>query len=212
MSTPDNIKLTCPCCTHDFESVLIVNYSVGGKDPDFCPQYLGANPLPNFLHVCSECGFCGYEADYRNLKDDAKIKRVNELLAGFHWSKDQELGGAERYRRAALISIYSGRKSAEVADLFLQATWCSRMEGEPDEEQKNARRKAVKYFELALSADEFADSDFPVVHYLIGELSRRLGNAEKAREHFSKLDDLVDVDEWLIKWRDTQLELLNEES
>lgn len=189
--------------------MLVTNFSVGGKDPDFCPQYLGDNPLPNFLHICSECGFCGYEADYRHLKDEAKIKRVQELLTGFHWQKDQHLDGAERYRRTALIGIYSGKKSAEVADLFLQATWCSRMEGEPDNEQKNARRKAVKYFELALMAEEFATSDLPVVHYLIGELSRRLGNDDKARENFSKLDDLDQVDEWLIKWRDKQLKLLS---
>jgi uncharacterized protein (DUF2225 family) len=190
----------------------MTSYSVGGKDPDFCPKYLGANPLPSFLHVCSECGFCGYEADYRNLKDESRIKRVKELLSGFHWKKDQHLEGAERYRRAALISIYSGRKSAEVADLFLQATWCSRMEGEPDDEQKNARRKAVKYFELALSAEEFATDDLPVVHYLIGELSRRLGNDEKARENFGKLNELENVDEWLIKWRDTQLALIDADS
>ncbi|MBK8205701.1 MAG: DUF2225 domain-containing protein [Planctomycetes bacterium] len=196
--------LTCPCCELGFETQLVVGYQVGEKDADFCPRYTDGNPLPQFLHVCPGCGFVGFEADYRNLKDAARIRKVIDLLAGLHWQEGQTLGGAERYRRAALIATYCGKRSAEVADLYLQATWCSRMEGEPDDDQKQARRKAVKYFELALSANEFSPDDMPVVHYLLGELHRRLGDAAKARTHFDKLDEFKDVDKWLIEWRDKQ--------
>lgn len=203
-------KLRCPCCRHEFESKLVTSFSIGEKDSDFCPQYLDGNPLPEFLHVCPECGFTGFEADYRILNDEKTIKRVVTLLAGFHWTKNQILGGAERYRRAALIGIYSGKRSAEVADLYLQATWCSRMEGEDDDEQKGARRKAVKYFELALAAEEFSPDDMPVVHYLLGELNRRLGNDEKALKHFAKMDELEKVDPWLIEWRDKQRALIKQ--
>ena len=203
-------KLTCPCCRHEFESKLVTSFTIGEKDTDFCPKYLNGNPLPEFLHVCPECGFIGFEADYRTLTDEKTIKRVNTLLAGFHWSKNQILGGAERYRRAALIGIYAGKRSAEVADLYLQATWCSRMEGEDDDEQKGARRKAVTYFELALAAEEFSPDDMPVVQYLLGELNRRLGNDEKALKHFNKMDDLEKVDPWLIEWRDKQRALIKQ--
>jgi hypothetical protein len=150
----------------------------------------------------------GYEADYRAPTDGAVIKRVSTLLAGFHWKAGQQLAGAERYRRAALIGIYAGKRSAEVADLYLQATWCSRMEGEADDEQKGARRKAVKYFELALAAEEFSPDDLPVVHYLIGELSRRLGDNKKALKHFAAMDALEKVDPWLLVWRDKQKALI----
>jgi len=201
-------KLTCPCCTHEFESKLVTSFTIDDKDSDFCPRYVGGNPLPEFLHVCPECGFIGFEADYRILTDEKTIKRVNTLLAGFHWTKQQILGGAERYRRAALIGIYAGKRSAEVADLYLQATWCSRMEGEDDDEQKGARRKAVKYFELAMAAEEFSPDDLPVVHYLLGELNRRLGEADKALKHFNLMDDLEKVDPWLIEWRDKQRALI----
>ena len=201
-------KLTCPCCKHEFESKLVTGFRIGEKEADFCPRYLDGNPLPNFLHVCPECGFVGYETDYRSLTDEKKVERVKMLLAGFHWEEGQNLGGAERYRRAALIGIYAGKRSAEVADLYLQATWCSRMEGEADDEEKGARRKAVKYFELALAAEEFGPDDLPVVHYLLGELSRRLGDDKKALKHFEKMDDLEKVDPWLIEWRDKQKALI----
>ena len=200
-------QLTCPCCRHEFETRIVTSFQIGEKEPDFCPRYLGGNPLPDFLHVCPECGFVGYEADYRSF-DESKVKRVNTLLAGFHWTKNQMLGGAERYRRAALIGIYAGKRSAEVADLYLQATWCSRMEGEDDDSQKGARRKAVKYFELALSAEEFSPDDLPVVHYLLGELNRRLGENKKALKHFDRMDNLEKVDPWLIQWRNKQRALI----
>ncbi len=200
--------MKCPACDHGFESKLVTGFKIGDKDPDFCPRYLDGNPLPAFLHVCPECGFIGYESDYRHMRDEKVLKRVRELLAGFHWQKGQALGGAERYRRAALIAIYAGKRSAEVADLYLQATWCSRMEGEQDDDQKNARRKAVKYFELALAAEEFGADDLAVVHYLLGELNRRLGNDKAALEHFAKLDALDKVEPWLKEWRDRQKALI----
>jgi uncharacterized protein len=202
------LSLTCPACRNRFESRLVVGYQIGDKDSDFCPRYTDGNPLPGFLHVCPDCGYVGYEADYRNLTDEGQISRVQTLLAGFHWTPGQELGGAERYRRAALIGTYIGKRSAEIADLYLQATWCSRMQGEPDDEQRNARRKAVKYFKLALEAEEFSRDDLPLVHYLLGELYRRLGNADSAREHFGRMDEFADIDEWLKEWRDKQLALI----
>lgn len=202
-------SLTCPCCKRAFESQLVVGFNIGEKESDFCPRYLDGNPLPNFLHVCPGCGFVGYEADYRNLTDERKITKVKRVLTGLQWNEGQKLGGAERYRRAALVAIYAGKKSAEVADLYLQATWCSRMEGEGDEEEKQARRKAVKYFELGLAAEEFAPEDLPLVHYLVGELSRRLGDFSKARKHFSMLDDFQGVEPWLKEWRDRQCKLMD---
>lgn len=203
-------SLTCPCCSREFETQLVTGYRIGEKEYDFCPRYLDGNPLPNFLHVCPDCGYVGFEADYRHLKDEGKVQKVRHLLKGFHWENGQKLEGPDRYRRAALIGIYSGKKSAQIAELYLQATWCSRMDGEPDDEQKGARRKAVKYFELALASDEFSTDDLAVVHYLIGELSRRLGEDKKALLHFKKLDQLEKVDDWLIEWRNRQRKLIRE--
>ncbi|MBX3474729.1 MAG: DUF2225 domain-containing protein [Planctomycetes bacterium] len=201
-------QLKCPACAHEFATRLVTGFAIGEKESDFCPRYLDGNPLPDFLHVCPQCGFVGFEADYRSLVDHKKLDRVRTLLNGFHWQPGQALGGAERYRRAALVAIYVGKRSAEIADLYLQATWCSRMEGEPDDEQKNARRKAVKYFELGIEAEEFSPDDLPVVHYLLGELCRRLGDAGKAARHFGKLDELENVEPWLKEWRDKQRALM----
>jgi len=201
-------ELKCPVCAHKFATRLVIGFNIGEKESDFCPRYLDGNPLPNFLHVCPECGFVGFEADYRDFADHRNLDRLKSLLQGLHWQKGQQLGGAERYRRAALIGTYVGKRSAEVADLFLQATWCSRMEGEPDDEERNARRKAVKYFELGLAAEEFSPDDLPVVHYLIGELCRRLGDTAKAERNFARLDELDKVEPWLKEWRDKQRNLM----
>ena len=64
---------------------------------------------------------------------------------------------------------------------------------------------AAELFELA--AQEFDTADLPVVHYLLGELYRRLGESKKAREHFERLDEFEQVEKWLIDWRDKQLKL-----
>ncbi len=207
MTSFERVELKCPCCANEFQSQLVLSYSVGEKESDFCPRYLGANPLPNFLHVCEDCGFVGFEADYRRFadtEDESSVEKIRKCLRGLQWEKGQILTGANRYRRAALIAIYAGKTSAEIADLYLQATWCARMDGEDDDGQRQPRKKAVKYFELALASDEFAPDDLPVVHYLMGELNRRLGDEDKARTHFEKLDELSQTEDWLLEWRDRQ--------
>ncbi|MCK6439121.1 MAG: DUF2225 domain-containing protein, partial [Planctomycetes bacterium] len=112
---------------------------------------------------------------------------------------------------AAVLAVYLGKSNAEVANLYLQATWCSRLDGEPEDAERRARKKAVEYLEKALEEDEFTDSDKPVVLYLVGELCRRLGRPTEALLAFAKMDNYEKIEDWLAEWRERQRELIRED-
>lgn len=201
-------SLTCPVCTRVFDSPLVVGFRVGEKESDFCPRYLDGNPLPQMMHLCPDCGYVGFEPDFRPLKDEELRATLRTVLSRFEVGASGIVSGPERFRRAAVLAVYLAKSNAEIANLYLQATWCSRLDGEPEERERHARRKAIDYFEKALEADEFEDVDKPVVFYLLGELNRRLGRTADALLAFSRLDEYEQVDEWLKIWRDRQRDAL----
>lgn len=197
-------SLTCPSCGQKFSSSLVVDFEAAAKDSDFCPLYVGDNPLPNMLHLCPSCGFIGFQADFAPIPSDELRQNLHTAIAGFGYQKDESIDGAERYRRAAVFALYLGKSNVEIAELYLQATWCSRLAGEPDEMQARARKKAIDYFERALAAEEFGPDDQPVAHYLLGELNRRVGDEAEAIRYFDSVEEFPKVDPLIRELRDEQ--------
>lgn len=204
----NQVHLQCPGCDHTFTSQLVVDFPLAGQDSDYCPQYSGPNPLPHMLHTCSECGFIGFQADFSSIDDQDALLRLRQAIRGFQnadGSVDVEsLSGAERYRRAAVFALYMGRSNTEIAELYLQATWCARLDEEGEESQQRARRKAAEYFERALDSGELSETDQPAAHYLIGELRRRLGDEDAALAHFDAINAYQGVDPAIRELRDEQ--------
>lgn len=200
----ERISLTCPLCARKFTSMRMIGYQIGGKDSDFCPRYAGGNPMPKLLHLCPSCGFVGYVPDFQGRMKPEMRGRLRRVLSSLGYQPGSSLAGPERFRRAAVLAVYQGKPNVEIAELFLQATWCSRLDSESDEMESRARRKAVEYFERALKAGEVSDDDKPVLLYLLGELKRRLGKHDEALQLFRELDRYRNVDGWLRDLRNKQ--------
>lgn len=206
MTTLFDQDLTCPLCGCRFTTQAVGSFSIGEKDSDFCPRYLGANPLPHMVHVCPDCGYTGTDADFTPIEDAKlreKLQRGVESMA-----TQKEPDGVERYRRLALLLIQRGAPSTAVADAYLKASWVARLSGLDGEE--SAQRKAVQYFEMALAAKEIAEPERPVVTYLVGELYRRRGDINKAREWLTRArEESADKPAWLAKAIGEQLARLS---
>ena len=65
MTTLRQIDLRCPVCDNEFKSQSVVSTNAfGGKRTDFHERAAGTQPLAYLVHMCSECGFSGGEADF----------------------------------------------------------------------------------------------------------------------------------------------------
>jgi len=204
MTPPNLITLNCPVCDHSHASPLVANYDVTGNDADFCPKFAGDNPLPSLLHVCPLCGYSGFAPDFAPVEDEGMLESLRGAVRSLEWTPGQVLSGTDRYRRAALFAVWLGKRNAEIAELWLQTTWCARLEGQLPQE-KRARQKAIKYFEIALAEGEFSPEDTAAVHYLLGELNRRAGRSDSAVEEFRQVTPEAGADGELLLLRDQQL-------
>jgi uncharacterized protein (DUF2225 family) len=216
MTTLRQIELTCPICFNRFSSQAVLSTnSFGGKRTDFHERAAGAQPLPYFIHLCSRCGYAGSERDFGeeaevspSLKEhvwdelaprlaDAALSNSDSNPGGGpgnggaggsgHTGAALAIAGSDKYEFAAKVATWQGAEPRRVADLLLRAAWCCVDEGDTEAE-RYFRRQAAWAFERALASYDGVERDErAVLTYLVGELWRRVGDINKAREWFDRV-------------------------
>src|SRR5689334_10386806 len=184
MTTLRAIELRCPVCDNEFKSQSVVSTNAfGGKRTDFHERAAGTQPLAYLIHMCSECGYSGGEADFTPSADvSPSLKQhVFQELAPLRPSL---VCGSEKYEAAAKVSQWQGMDPRHVADLLLRAAWCCVDEGDVEAE-RYFRRQAAWMFEEALKTyDGVPREERAILTYLVGELWRRVGDIRKANDWF----------------------------
>ena len=192
MTTLKHIELSCPICSNRFDSQAVLSTnSFGGKRTDFHEHAAGAQPLPYFIHVCSRCGYAGSERDFGEeadvgpmVKDHVWDELAPRLAMG-------DIPGSERYEFAAKVATWQGYEPRRVADLLLRAAWCCVDEGDTEAE-RYFRRESAWMFERALATyDGVEPEERAVLTYLVGELWRRVGDHERAKAWFNRVEGEV---------------------
>jgi len=192
MTTLQQIELQCPVCETRFRSQAVISTnSFGGKRTDFHERAAGTQPLPFLVHMCNRCGYTGAERDFTDEADVTALVREHvwtELAPQLTTAPNRGVVlGSEKYEAAAKVAEWQGLEPRHVADLLLRAAWCCVDEGDVEAE-RYFRRKAAWAFERALDAfDGVAREERAVLTYLVGELWRRVGDAETARAWFDRV-------------------------
>lgn len=175
-------QVTCPLCSNKFptKNVRQGSYEVLKRDTDFCVWYKGANPMLYNVYICQNCGFAATSEDFEKM-DRRAIARIAPAFQPKPPENDfTGLRSPELAIKANLhaINSYKLREAnmALLAGLYLRIAWLYRQEGNQQQE--------MQYMTLARDAYKVAYEnarDLPAklgdigVAYLIGELSRRLG-------------------------------------
>ena len=199
MTTIDERSFTCPVDGREFADQVVMSTNQMGQQTDFKPLVGGLFPFPFYVHACPSCGFAGYEDDFdreypEEFKRWAKSELAPELASG-------PLTGALKYILAARCALKMGKAKKDAADLFLRGAWCAQEE-ELAALEMRCRREAASLFEEALASREIAPEERAVVTYLVGELHRRLGDAQTARAWFDAVPGEVSVPDkyaWLLR-------------
>lgn len=193
MTTLRQIDLSCPACGNSFQSQAVVSTNAfGGKRTDFHERAAGTQPLAYLVHMCRECGYSGTERDFTGVTEVGPLVRervLNELAPRVPVAET----GSAKYEAAAKVAEWQGIEARQVADLLLRAAWCC-VEENDVEAERYFRRLAAWSFEDALrSYDGVGREERAVLTYLVGELWRRVGELEQARDWFDRVpDEIVD--------------------
>ncbi|OMP67801.1 DUF2225 domain-containing protein [Domibacillus epiphyticus] len=190
-----NKEIKCPLCEQSFTATKVRKsmVKVAGQDTDFKPLYASGqiNPLLYNVHVCRHCGY--------SFTDDFSVQfppgTANILRASVseHWIEQNYSG--ERTPTKAIksykLALYSGvlkkEKHLTLAGLALRTAWIYRDLDQKKEEDRFLSIAFREYEEAFLSEDVAAKMSEVKVLYLLGELSRKLGNNGKAASFFSKV-------------------------
>lgn len=192
MTTLHLIELSCPVCARCFRSQTVVaTNGFGGKRTDFHERAAGMQPLPYFVHLCTQCGYAGVTRDFG---DEVEL---TDLIRTRVWS---ELGpalrhalpsGSLKYEHAARVAEWLGQDARYLADLYLRAAWCCVDEGDLEAERYFRRHAAWRFAEALDAWDGVPAEERAVITYLVGELWRRVGDDVQAQTWFDRVEDEV---------------------
>jgi len=178
VTTLRQIELRCPVCDNEFKSQSVVSTNAfGGKRTDFHERAAGTQPLAYLIHMCSECGYSGAEADFKDAGDLSLVlkQHVFRELAPMRLSF---ICGSEKYEAAAKVARWQGMDSRHIADLLLRAAWCCVDEGDIEAERYFRRMAALAFAEALETYDGVPRNDRAILTYLVGELWRRIGDIQ----------------------------------
>jgi uncharacterized protein len=184
---------TCPNCGHDFDAETLYSTTTAGLTSEFRRIALGMQPEPYDVHTCTTCGLSGWDIVFETGVSPATAaliaQRITPLIA------DGAPAAWRRYEYAAWIAHWQGQPDDEVAYLYLCAAWCADDWSLPEDEAAAYRRHAIEFFGRALDGERLEGNQRAELTYLMGELHRRVGEADAARAWLGRVPVLVEADE-----------------
>lgn len=189
-------KLICVYCSKPFTSLRVrsrfsIPYQVDG---DFCPHYRAGNYNPHFyyVNVCPECGFA-FSEEFSDQFPKGTKEVIGVQITG-QWTK-RDFGkvrdihqALESYKLAILAGSLKREKNAVLAGLCLRLAWLYRTENNTDQETR-FMGLAFKAYEESFLHSDFTGTSMSEINvlFMLGELSRRLGQYKKAITYFAKV-------------------------
>ncbi|HTY90490.1 MAG TPA: DUF2225 domain-containing protein [Methanocella sp.] len=190
MTTLQPHQFTCPFCGNKFESQMVASTnSFGRLHSDLYKEAEGLQPVCYFVHTCASCGYTGYEGDFQPQSFTPVFKGMLEENITPEIKKVR-IGTNGNYYLAALCAEWRGAPFAVLARIYHMGAWCCRIKGEKDNERFYLE-KAMFYFERALEQADAPNENKAVYTYLIGDIARRLGDAEKAKSYYGKVEQAL---------------------
>jgi uncharacterized protein len=187
-------EITCPVCSNTFKarSVRTSAARVVKKDSDFFIRHSVIDPYFYDVWLCNICGYSAMKIDFEKIRG-YQIEKIQQNIS-FKWRGRQypevyDLDIAiERYKLSLLNYCVMEAKSSSKAMNCLKLAWMYRLK-EDFENESTFLKQSLDGFN-----DAYYNEDFPLygldrfsTMYLIGELSRRVGNYEQAMMWFSKV-------------------------
>lgn len=189
-------KLTCIYCAKPFITLKVRSrFSIPYQlDSDFCPNFRAGNYNPHFyfVNVCPECGFA-FSEEFSDIFPKGTKEIIHKQITG-HWTK-RDFGqvrdiqqALEAYKLAILAGSLKKEKNAVLAGLCLRLAWLYRSE-DNSEQEKRFLGMALKAYEESFVLSDFKGTSMSELQvlFMIGELSRRMGQYSKAVAYFAKV-------------------------
>ncbi|NLK44747.1 MAG: DUF2225 domain-containing protein [Tissierellia bacterium] len=182
----------CPVCDEQFttKKVRTSRLRLVKRDEDFLNHYKTENPIKYHIFVCPNCGYASWENKFDSIRKN-QVKTIKDKVSS-KWNK-RDFGGErdldkaiEAYKLALLVGMLLETTKFELGNTCLNIGWLYRLKGEEDEEIRFLTLARDRFIE-AFNTESLTgvNMDESKLSYLIGELSRRINDKEKALSWFN---------------------------
>lgn len=189
-------KYECLFCKKIFISKKVRSrfIKISHFDSDFFPIYQSedANPLYYHIMVCPSCGFSFSDDFSKTLPPGAKETITHEVCSRWvphNFSEKRSIHQAiQTYKLAILCGSLKKEKHIIMAGIYMRVGWLYRIL-ENQEQELRFLKLALKEYEDSLYYGDYTRTQVTEIRllYLIGEVSRRLNNRQKAVQYFSQV-------------------------
>ena len=126
-------EVTCPVCDVAFKAYRISSTnSFGGQDTDFCVHARGTPPGPYTVWTCPKCYYSNFAGSFEaGVSEESKEKILAELTPPWPIKEDmsqKDIPGWVKFDLLATVARWEGANEANVAGVYLQASWAARLE------------------------------------------------------------------------------------
>ena len=167
----------CPVCGHGFGyEVLLSTNAAGGVETDFRARAVGTDPVPFTVLTCPQCSYSADTGRFEQPVPPGVAYQLKDLATRLFAEKP--VRDSRRFQLAAELLDRAGEEPQDAGWMYLRASWMAREERDAPAEELYQRR-AVEMFQK-YRADQPHAADAGQITYLVGELSRRLGDFEAA--------------------------------
>lgn len=189
-------KVKCPICSANYTTKKMRSRFIRVEkiDSDFFTHYKDKelNPIFYEVSVCPKCGYAFADTFSTSFPPNAIELIKSQITANWKerdLSEERTLEQAvDVYKLAILSGSLKQEKSVVMAGLCLRLSWLYRMLEEPVQEMRFMKLSLEKYKNSYIESDYIGTqlSEMRLI-YLIGELSRRIGDRDEAVKNFSKV-------------------------
>jgi len=188
-------EVECPVCHHGIAVRRLKRSALRlkSRDTDFMPVYEHINPLYYDIWVCNHCGYAASESSFHQPLTKAEIEAVLQNIS-VKWRArnyprfyDADVA-VERYKLALLCAAIRKARTIDIAMLCLKLGWVYRSK-QDTEKETNCLLQALSGLKLIFEKGPFpvAGMDESSLAFLIGELSRRVGQYDEALKYLRQV-------------------------
>lgn len=174
-------KVQCPVCKDSVVFHMTYSMTTFGSFMDF--QQYGAIGYyyEEMINACKNCYYSGYFSDFDTTFTQSYIDSVNLVTRDFVGKVIDETLECEI---AAEIKMLKPDKYDIISNIYLISSYFLKGDSTQISRRKLMQQKAINHLFKALENDEYNKDVVATVHYLIGELYRRMGDFENAITYF----------------------------
>jgi uncharacterized protein (DUF2225 family) len=195
----------CPIDAETFTITVTTTYTTFGTMADFQKYGAIGELYQNTISSCPKCRYAGSDEDFDTTFTGTTKEDILKILAPY---KNLKMNDVIECEIAGQIHTYLKSKNDAIANIYLVGSYLLKTDTTQNIKRKELQRLCISFLNKAIENKEYPEKEtYASVNYLVGELSRRIGDFDNAIKYFDLALNDENKKDWLTDMAKTQKNL-----